>query len=77
MILVVTGEKCDDRLQPRVARRYMDDILLLMRKGGWDSQRFYEDFRRSECYAERAEAGAGLWRSQVLRDSLTETLKTN
>ena len=34
-----------------MARRYMDDILLLMRKGGWDSQRFYEDFRRSECYA--------------------------
>ena len=51
----------------------MDDILLLMRKGGWDSQRFYEDFRRSECYAERAEARRS--RSQVLRDSLTETLK--
>ena len=34
-----------------MARRYMDDILLLMRKGGWDSRRFYEDFRRSECYA--------------------------
>ena len=52
---------------------HMDDILLLMRKGGWDSQRFYEDFRRSECYAERAEARRS--RSQVLRDSLTETLK--
>ena len=49
-----------------MARRYMDDILLLMRKGGWDSQRFYEDFRRSECYAERAEAGAGLRSCETL-----------
>ena len=46
----------DDTKRHFMARRYMDDILLLMRKGGWDSQRFYEDFRRSECYAERAEA---------------------
>ena len=41
----------DDTKRNFMARRYMDDILLLMRKGGWDSQRFYEDFRRSECYA--------------------------
>ena len=34
-----------------VAKRYMDDILLLMQKEGWDRQRFYEDFKRSECYA--------------------------
>ena len=33
------------------AKRYMDDILLLMQKEGWDRQRFYEDFKRSECYA--------------------------
>ena len=28
----------------------MDDILLLFAKEGWNSVRFYEDFRRSECY---------------------------
>ena len=33
------------------AKRYMDDILLLMQKEGWDRQRFYADFKRSECYA--------------------------
>ena len=27
------------------AKRYMDDILLLMQKEGWDRQRFYEDLR--------------------------------
>ena len=33
-----------------MARRYMDDVLLLMRKYGWDRLRFYDDFTRSECY---------------------------
>jgi hypothetical protein len=33
-----------------VARRYMDDVLLFFQKHGWDSARFYEDFKRSECY---------------------------
>ena len=33
------------------AKRYMDDILLLMLKDEtWDHDRFYEDFQRSECY---------------------------
>ena len=33
-----------------MARRYMDDVLLLMRRYGWDKQRFYDEFKRSECY---------------------------
>ena len=33
-----------------MARRYMDDILLIMRRNGWDRERFYSDFKRSECY---------------------------
>ena len=32
------------------AKRYMDDVLLFMKKEGWDATRFYEDFKRSECY---------------------------
>ena len=28
----------------------MDDILLVMRKEGWAREKFYDDFRRSECY---------------------------
>ena len=28
----------------------MDDVLLFMKKEGWDATRFYEDFKRSECY---------------------------
>ena len=33
-----------------VAKRYMDDILLLMQRHGWDRERFAADFQRSECY---------------------------
>ena len=33
-----------------MARRYMDDVLLLMRKYGWDKLRFYDEFKKSECY---------------------------
>ena len=33
-----------------MARRYMDDVLLLMRKYGWDRLRFYDEFKKSECY---------------------------
>ena len=48
-----------------IAKRYMDDILLLYEKHGWDSARFYADFQRSECYMpplklEEAEAGVFL-----------------
>ena len=25
--------------------------LLFLAKGGWDHERFYKDFKRSECYA--------------------------
>ena len=32
------------------AKRYMDDILLFFRKHGWDRERFYGDFKKSECY---------------------------
>ena len=28
------------------AKRYMDDVLLFMKKEGWDATRFYEDFKR-------------------------------
>ena len=45
----------------------MDDILLLMRKGGWDSQRFYEDFRRIGMLREAAEPAGGE-RRHVPRD---------
>ena len=34
-----------------VAKRYLDDVLLSLAKGGWDHERFYKDFKRSECYA--------------------------
>jgi len=34
-----------------VAKRYLDDVLLFLAKGGWDHERFYKDFKRSECYA--------------------------
>ena len=32
------------------AKRYMDDILLLLNKQGWDYERFYKDFKESHCY---------------------------
>ena len=37
--------------QKIVAKRYLDDVLLFLAKGGWDHERFYKDFKRSECYA--------------------------
>ena len=40
----------EDTKRKFVARRYMDDILLFFAKDGWDSDRFYDDFKRSECY---------------------------
>ena len=34
-----------------MARRYMDDILMVYAKVAlWDHEKFMEDFRRSECY---------------------------
>ena len=32
------------------AKRYMDDILLMLNKQGWDYERFYKDFKESHCY---------------------------
>ena len=46
-----------------MARRYMDDILLLMRKGGWDSQRFYEDLKTSGD--RNATRGRWTWRRRA------------
>ena len=59
------------------AKRYMDDILLLMQKEGWDRQRFYEDFKRSECYArplnlEEATDGT-FWRRSSQCSTITST----
>jgi len=47
------------------ARRYVDDVIIFMRKHGWDRERFYADFKRSECYMpplnlEEAEEGTFL-----------------
>ena len=36
--------------QKFMAKRYMDGVLLFLKTRGWDSERFYEDFKRSECY---------------------------
>ena len=62
-------------------RRYMDDVLLFMRKHGWDRERFYADFKRSECYMpplnlEEADAGTFLETSFVIdRGQLRYRLK--
>ena len=40
-----------------IAKRYMDDILLLYEKHGWDSARFYADFQRSECPSHGIKSG--------------------
>ena len=64
-----------------MAKRYMDDILIVMRKDGWDSGRFYEDFKASECYMkplklEEASDGTFLETSfQVDRDQIQFRLK--
>ena len=57
------------------AKRYMDDVLLFMKKEGWDATRFYEDFKRSECYMPplRLEEMGPFWR-QALRFNMEESI---
>ena len=46
--------------QKFLAARYMDDIIMFyVTDNSWDYQRFLEDFKRSECYAQPLKLEAG------------------
>jgi hypothetical protein len=53
-------ETLDDKDKERFgAKRFMDDILLIKAKHGWDAEKFTTDFIDSECYQKPLELEAG------------------
>jgi hypothetical protein len=53
-------ETLDDKDKERFgAKRFMDDILLIKAKHGWDAEKFTTDFIESECYQKPLELEAG------------------